>query len=365
MSFTICILAAIIICFYSPFVTAFPTAQFEEWYPELGKILNRTLREKCTAELDYYRSGRVNNTRLELYDYFSGATLRSALAQPVASCILNNTSDWIKSGMASAAVVLGLAPAILACLGPSIEETSTLFIIARRPLLVMCLAAGSPAVNPIRAMENRDPLDILKSRKKGYELPNWTDRTHKFIMLVEYIMVGLAIANMATLGLELGFKVIYNFAPQSIYLPILWAYLGSLAHIAGAVALKFRVRRVKYSGDDKSLNWFNAQFKPLALQKAAHYETDDESWISVVLSWVTSVGVACHIIFGTLTFSSVLFISVKDSVTVMLRFMASVVVCRCVLMYELTILKSQEKIRQRTEESELGSLIKHNRGISE
>lgn len=47
-----------------------------------------------------------------------------------------------------------------------------------------------------------------------------------------------------------------------------------------------------------------------------------------------------HVIFGTLAFSSMQFISVKDAFGVIGRYTASVIVCRVIVMYELSGLRS-------------------------
>ncbi|KAF2663848.1 hypothetical protein BT63DRAFT_113190 [Microthyrium microscopicum] len=204
MTHTTCVLIAVVFLFHNSSASAFATKQFQEWYPEYGFMFKRILEENCTEQYQYYLSGQKNMTRLDLYDQWDGSSKTSALAQPVASCILRNTSDWIKSGMASAAVLLGVTPAILAILGPSIEETSSLFIFGSRPFLVMCLALGSPSINPIRAMEYRKPLEILKPRDDGLKLPNWPDWVHHIIVLIEYLLVAAAIVNIATLIHDLG-----------------------------------------------------------------------------------------------------------------------------------------------------------------
>jgi hypothetical protein len=62
--------------------------------------------------------------------------------------------------MAGAQVLLGLTPTILATLGRSTEETSTLSVTGKRPFLALFLAAGSPATAQMRAFDFKDPLTI-------------------------------------------------------------------------------------------------------------------------------------------------------------------------------------------------------------
>jgi hypothetical protein len=257
----------IIFLYFTSTASTFATQQFQEWYPEWRFILNRILDENCHEEYEYWFNGQRNMTKFALVDVWLGAYGESALARPIASCILSNTSDWIKSEMASTAVLLGLTLTILACLGSSIEESSTLAIIAQKHFLVLCLAFGSPALNPIGTFEYTKPLDILKSRKHGLKFPTFFSRSYYIIICVEYLFVAGAIVNMATVIWDLGCRVSYTFAPQRVYLPMLWAFLGSVVHVVGAIALRLRVKQRKRLDRPNRLNWFYAQTRPLALQR--------------------------------------------------------------------------------------------------
>jgi hypothetical protein len=66
--------------------------------------------------------------------------------------------------MASAGVLLGLTPTILAAVGSSADETVMLFILSKRPLLVVFLVGGSPAIFPMRSFEYQDPIGLLRER---------------------------------------------------------------------------------------------------------------------------------------------------------------------------------------------------------
>ena len=47
----------------------------------------------------------------------------------------------------------------------------------------------------------------------------------------------------------------------------------------------------------------------------------------------------CHVIFDTLVFSSMLFISIRDAIAVIGRYFVPVICCRVVLMYELALIR--------------------------
>ena len=79
----------------------------------------------------------------------------------VVNCILNNAPESLKANTAAAAVLLGLLPTTLSLVGSSTIETGLLAL--RRPALAGLLAAGAPAVSPIRTFEYCDPKDILRT----------------------------------------------------------------------------------------------------------------------------------------------------------------------------------------------------------
>jgi hypothetical protein len=57
-----------------------------------------------------------------------------------------------------------------------------------------------------------------------------------------------------------------------------------------------------------------------------------------------AVGTALHIIFGTTIFSSMLFVSIDDGCIIIISLMASVIVCRVILTYELAVLREKVEV---------------------
>jgi len=69
-----------------------------------------------------------------------------------------------------------------------------------------------------------------------------------------------------------------------------------------------------------------------------------------------------HIVFGTLTFSSLSFISVRDAVSVAAMYMVSAMFCQAVLMYELSGMRETISVQLATviqdDDVSLGSMKK-------
>ncbi|ERF72884.1 hypothetical protein EPUS_08692 [Endocarpon pusillum Z07020] len=241
--------------------------------------------------------------------------------------------------MAGAAVLLGLTPSILAALGPSVEETSSLFIIARRPLLGMCLAAGTPSLYPFRTVDYKKAVENLQVRNPHARLRRFTPLSQYLVMIFEFILAIGAVANNATNSRQLGLQTICVFAPQLWYLPILWAFLGIIAHMYCSWVLWAHINCERpYK---TFINWLSIQFTPVAELKPLRVEPCEETLFSVVVSWFVSFNIVCHLIFGTLAFSSLIFITVRDAVTVISRYLISLLVCRAILGYELGVLRAK------------------------
>lgn len=133
--------------------------------------------------------------------------------------------------------MLGLTPTILATLGSTTAETAMLSIFARRSILAFLLAAGSPAVFPMRPFEYRNVVKTEQDRTGRFHPPFVGPKKQLLIVLIEYILAGMAVTNVATLGYELGIRSPSAFSAETIYLPLLWSFLCIPIHFFGTAAL--------------------------------------------------------------------------------------------------------------------------------
>jgi hypothetical protein len=95
--------------------------------------------------------------------------------------------ELYKSNMASAQVLLGLTPSILARVGPSVYETAPLIASGRRPLLALFLIIGSPAVVVDPSFSFRQQLEDLRDPYK-WTSPTSSQRAGIFIFLMEFLV---------------------------------------------------------------------------------------------------------------------------------------------------------------------------------
>ncbi|KAK0724059.1 hypothetical protein B0H67DRAFT_567161 [Lasiosphaeris hirsuta] len=302
---------------------------FRSWYPQYGAVFQSILSTQCAPEYDAWKSG--NQSILLAPEHTEDGT--ATPGETVVQCILDKTSNFIQANMASAAVLLGITPFALSVLGSSSEESALLYVIARRPLLTTLLLAGSPVVVALRPFEYKDPVGILRSREGrfySFKLgPTW------FILFLEYFIVLASVANVAHVTYQLGVGVVCMILPDSNYLPALWVASGVVVHVIGALCLGSRLRLLSPRGEP----WWRSEFT-LSSAKSITVKSLPERKLFLALSWITSTSTTFHVIFGTLAYSSIQFISVRDAFGVIGRYTASVTLCRVVLMYELSGLRS-------------------------
>jgi hypothetical protein len=330
--------------------------QFKAWYPQYGFVFQQILEEDCTDQYNIYLYGQKSNTTI---DWYSGADSHTEFVEPLANCILNNSSQYISFQLQTAQIILGLTPTVLAVLGASSDETATLTVVGKRPLLAFLLAAASPSLFTHRAFDHRDPRGILKKREYHLQYSFKGGKGLRcFIVFIEYIFVLAALANVATITWELGTRAICSLAAEIYYLPLTWALLGICVHGVGVILFRIRARRgtqaTTLEGKPSLTDWrhrFRQELHEFLPYELGWYYSDavyvlwfKESMMYIAGSWFLSIGTVAHIIYGTLVFSGLLFIGPRDATSVLGRYMASILICRIILKHELAILRDRYNV---------------------
>lgn len=326
------------------------TGQFQSWYPWLAVQLQTIVQRNCSSEYQAYLSGNVTKAEEMLpwpegeRDALGGVE-HSILTDPVVNCILNALSECTKANMAVAAVFLGLMPTILSTVGSSTAESALLSLVARRPLLAFLLAAGSPAVLPLRAFQYYDPSELLQPRNQGaagFEFPTYGRLGRITVTLIEYALAIASIANVGGTAHRLGIQTVNSIGTETTYLPLLWTFLAPAIHASGCLTFWLMVKidsteEVKNAAS--SLGQLlrrraKLEFTPAAYTTppAVHRVRRTIAFLGV--SWLTEIGTVGHILLGTTVFSGTLFLSSRDALWIGLRYLASVVCCRIILAYE-------------------------------
>ncbi|ETI27369.1 hypothetical protein G647_09559 [Cladophialophora carrionii CBS 160.54] len=304
---------------------------FKSWYGQFREVLQEIVQRDCRQEYQVYLTQEAPK------DYLS------MTITPVIDCILGHLNETRKSNIAAAAVLLGLLPTTLGGVGSTTVEVG--LVALRRPFLAFLLAAGAPAVSPMRTFDYVDTKDLLAKKPGTAKILPMGPTANTLISSFEYIMAAGAVVNLAFVSYELCIQTVCSFAPEDAFLPALWAFLAIAVHFFGTWSVYLRTRIVLLE-PNVTRSWTQhiwrricAEFTPSAAREVARLEIKDETYLYIFLSWFTSMGTVLHIVYGTLVFSSILFISTSDAVTVVARYLASTLVCRAIVMYELSGLR--------------------------
>ncbi|KAI1109843.1 hypothetical protein F5Y14DRAFT_388541 [Nemania sp. NC0429] len=323
-------------------VQATPTHQFDHFFPGWNDLVQGILRDNCSEPYAEYLTGNVN--------YTLG---RQSLVNPVINCILEVFPEYRKAELATGALVLGLIPTILQNIGSSTPETALVGL--RRPVLGFLISAGSPAVSMMKTSDFARTIAELAeggdTEGFGVDRLRWSQGRVKWaiiIGLLEYVVVGGAVANVLHLAWNLGINAVAIFGPDTIFGVPLWTLGAAVIHLVGCLAVWLRVRlrpldarnEDDYGTRSRPLNtWIPVQFLPTVFQPTLVVELRRDGprnfWFHT-LAWVISIGILVQVAFGTLVLSGLLFFSLADCLIIVARYALSAIVCRAVVKMELS-----------------------------
>lgn len=262
------------------------------------------------------------------------------------SCVNDELPSQVSLAMTSAQVILGLTPTLISTLSPSVGEISMLS--ANRPVLSFMMSLGCPAVFSIRSLEYDDPLALIQRPRRSMSRWQASKRQQAWISAFQYLLVLAAIANVIIADGQLEYNTINVWAAGRPYLVYIWSTFAAIPHCLSAIAfyVSRSARRVRDMNkeqrqkEDKN-GWLHARFNREVTTCAARprqgyveHQVEEPFWI-IALSLVASFIGYILLIYGTILFPSLLFIGPLDAFVIILRYLASTIVCRLTLMYEL------------------------------
>ncbi|KAF4493403.1 hypothetical protein FAGAP_10476 [Fusarium agapanthi] len=296
--------------------------QFREFFPAWEPLLKDQLKHNCSAEIEAYLN-------------ISSPALRPGYR--VIDCILNTMPEFRKAELASAAVILGLAPSVLQLLSASYLDTAILAY--RRPGLAALLAMCSSGVKPLTASDYDDFITKMGAESSTtFSVPRFVG-AKGIVSLVEYIIAAASVANNAYLTYQLCLQAVCTFAPAEDFLPAVWTASALAIHMFGYIAARLKIAiDTKSAWQNRERLWF--EFTPTAWQSKLHVKDNRRhtGWF-LTLASALYVGDCLQALFGTLILSSLVFISVRDSAIIVIRLMGSALFARLILIYEVAGLK--------------------------
>ncbi|MCJ1479392.1 hypothetical protein MMC13_008077 [Lambiella insularis] len=280
--------------------------------------------------------------------------------------------------MASAGVVLGLMPIILANQGPTLAESSILSM--ERPLLSILLAIGGPSIYPARPFAYYDPLEAINQAPAGFTNSPDGHLTYFAVSALQYLISLAAAANVIAVSLELGLKTVVVWKKRNPYLPLIWVLLPVVLHVGAAIRLHLFVANAASRRQHRLLNVVkqNERLKPdqrvphsrryslryllsktislyhlfakivdgeicpcrfrttSKLPPLSETKEIDEPYLSYVLALCLPLLSLGHLVVGIMIFSSLLFIGVGDTGSIVLRYCVSALAVQVIRNLEAT-----------------------------
>ncbi|KAF4419330.1 hypothetical protein FACUT_11498 [Fusarium acutatum] len=300
--------------------------QFREFFPAWQPLLKDQLKHNCSAEIQAYLN-------------ISSPALRPGYR--VIDCILTTMPEFRKAELASAAVILGVAPSVLQLLSASYLDTAILAY--RRPGLAVLLAMCSSGVKPLTASDYDDFINKMSAESSTtFVVPRFVG-AKGIVSLVEYFIAAASVANNAYLTYQLCLQAVCTFAPAEDFLPAIWTAAALAIHLFGYIAARLKINTdTKSAWEDRGRLW--SEFTPTAWQPKLHVEANGRhtGWF-LTLASALYVGDCLQALFGTLILSSLVFISVRDSAIIVIRLVGSALFARLILIYEVAGLKTDEE----------------------
>lgn len=306
--------------------------KLQRWMPnywDTAKVI--VDKGTCNQRLEDYRT---NKPISECNNRFTCAC--------AVDCILEETSETMKAKLASAALILGLTPTILAFTGPSVAEISVLS--AKSPLLAVLLGIASPAVNQLQLFsQSVTSKDVLDSKTTSAVARTWyawwrtqSSNTKTLYRIFQYIIVVLLIANSIYTGIYLDLRTVLSFNCGLAFMPLLWSLLSVVVHSFGILSMYIRQPKAQVT---TSTDW-----NPVYRRNWREMVVREDGMIGETLIWVASMAGIMHMIFATMVFSSLLLLTTRDAMPILVRYAASAFASQMILVSELAIMRLDEKL---------------------
>lgn len=291
----------LLLWFSNPVWAYRPRISFQHWFPDVEAELSHIVANNCSTEFQEYLDERIVNYGVHCVKTFN--------------CIVNCCTEYTKANMASAAVLLGLTPAILAALGSSTSELSRLA--ARRPVLALLMVLGSPAANPIRTFDYHSPIKDLEIEDDELEIRGLPEAQDRLLAIIQLLFGLGCVINLGVLCATINlYSVSVMSCDYSDIAVEMWIVAALFTHILGVVTFYTRARTTYSDVVPKRpwwRRWLRKEFRTCIKHTCHKLEWKPENTAFIIMSWATSVFTIIHLSYGTLQFSSMYFVGISNS----------------------------------------------------
>ncbi|RDW63315.1 hypothetical protein BP6252_10860 [Coleophoma cylindrospora] len=319
--------------------------KYESWYRDFAAELDLISRSVCNLSLAAYRGDQNARATLgPVHDY----------CWSHADCLLSTVSEHVKASFGGTSILLGLAPTTLSVLGPSVAEMALLSL--HRPGLSLLLSLGAPAVFPGRFLLWNDPLRANEASTGAFIIRPFSKKYAILVSVIQYLVAATACGNILHATYAIGLRSIVSWDCRASYWPLIWVVVSLVIHFTATASLRAAIKRKTDITTPRRQQYIseppNEGQRPnmTGVMTAIHNEVTPSAnidWqvsdlydvrlgpLAVVLQYTGAFVSVCHLMFGTLLFSSLQFIGVGDAVILIMRLIASATFCRIVLQFEM------------------------------
>ncbi|KAK6526130.1 hypothetical protein TWF281_011166 [Arthrobotrys megalospora] len=323
--------------------------KFKDFYSDFKSRLDDISTTVCNLSLSAYEGNRSARETL--------GPVRS-YCWTHANCILSSLDERTKASFTGTTILLGLAPTTLSVLGPSIAEMALLSI--HRPLLTLLLSLGAPAVFPGRFLQWEDPLRANEPAVGAFIVRPLSSPWKWVVVFFQYAAAGGCVANVFHAAWRIGTRGIISWACATSFWPVMWVLLSLVIHFCAILSLRTALTKKVEFGEPRNVDvglpqsvdengqaikrrtfpgaWiFISEF---TLSANSEWQVSDLYNIHlgpfpVLLQYVGAFMSVLYLVFGTLLFSSLLFIGLSEAVLLILRLVASATICRVLVQFEV------------------------------
>ena len=320
------------------------------WAPIYKDMLNNISLDCLSNQLQQLPIDRRNR------DFLSGFCV---ICEDVVNCIQAQLTEGDKSAFGSSQVILGITPTLLAVIAPTLGELSMLS--SSRPLLSLLVSLGAPASFCSRTLAYDDPLDSLVPTrtvftrspfKKGGPSPR---TIRAALSMFEYLITMVAVGNVIHASWTLGQETILSWNCLLNFLPFVWTTLSFIPPMIASLSWHFSatMKTVRSEGSQSRglygvssfRRWITSEFRLSAVSPKRGFlkhREEAEGRLVVFANIFAQIGSLILVLFGTWTLSALLLIGARDALYYILRFYVSAMVCRIVIMFELSGMSAVE-----------------------
>lgn len=173
-------------------------------------------------------------------------------------------------------------------------------------------------MNIQRAFLFDNPIDYLRAGSghvRSWSVLRSSNIALSLFVILEFVLAIAAGINLWTTICNLSVKTNYAVGCSDNVATLSWTSTAIALHIIGKITFDLRAKTLKLTSairkkHSRILIWAKDEFTMCAKQQRAHLESRDETYLFILFSWLTSLLIIGHLLYGSMAFSALIFIGI-------------------------------------------------------